>query len=115
MVKAYLIGLEAESSELGAPQAGVQETPTSFSAQPGEEPLPPGAYGRFPDGTPYYTPGGKPRQPGAMRGMTAWTEDFDTWPDGFLDALHGDDTPAAKTWWMTPDEKAAFLARSEND
>jgi hypothetical protein len=95
---------------------GVREMPATWAAQPvstpaGEEPLPPGAYGRFPDGTPYYTPGGRPRQPGAMRGMLQMSDDADEWPEGFLDAANFEDTPAARTWWMTPEQKAAYLAK----
>jgi hypothetical protein len=84
---------------------GVHEMPLSWTAPPAtsavaEPPLPPGAYGRFADGTPYYTKDGKPRKPGAMRHLAGWTEDFDTWPDGFIDAMYGEDTEAANNWWQ---------------
>ena len=106
------------NEEADRPAGGVREMPMTWTAQPLaegaiDEPLPPGAYGRFPDGTPYYTKDGKPRQPGAMRGMLEWTEDFDTWPDGFLDAIYGEDTPAARTWWQTP-VNDALLKREPN-
>jgi hypothetical protein len=95
MVKAFL-----NDDQLQAP--GVREMPMSFTHPPSvaaDAPLPPGAYGRFPDGTPYYTKDGKPRKPGAMRHLAGWTEDFDTWPDGFIDAMYGEDTEAANNWW----------------
>lgn len=105
LVKAYL-----EQLGDGPPQTtGVREMPMTFTHVPSVAPpplapapdddLPPGAYGRFADGTPYYTKDGKPRKPGAMRHMAGWTEDFDSWPDGFLDAMYGDDTPASDQWW----------------
>jgi plasmid stability protein len=106
MVKRYLN--EATATADAAPADGVREMPMTWTAQPStvavadDEPLPPGAYGRFPDGTPYYTPGGKPRQPGAMRGMLGWTEDFDTWPEGFLEGIENG-FPGAVKWWL-PDE-----------
>ncbi len=47
-----------------------------------------------------FTKNGKSRKPGALRGMLDGADAAnDEWPDGFLDALHGDDTEAAKTWW----------------
>jgi plasmid stability protein len=101
LVKAYLRGL-AE----GAPPpavSGVRDMQTSFKAEPAPagETLPPGAYGRTPDGKPYFTKDGKPRKPGAMRHLIGdgWTEDFDSWPDGFIDAMYGEDTEAANNWW----------------
>jgi hypothetical protein len=88
---------------------GVHETPTPFtpfapSAAPAsavDPDLPPGAYGRFPDGTPYYTKDGKPRKPGAMRHLYGSydPETFEGWPDGFIDAMYGEDTEAARNWW----------------
>lgn len=59
-----------------------------------------------PEGQPYcvdgkwvWTKDGKPRKPGAMRHLAGWTKDFDEWPDGFIDAMYGDDTEAANNWW----------------
>jgi hypothetical protein len=105
MVKRFLQE-QGESRRSG----GVREMPMTYTPQPvstsaGEEPLPPGAYGRFPDGAPYYTPDGKPRQPGAMRGMLEWTEDFDTWPDGFLEALE-EGSPGSVKWWLPDDDSS---------
>jgi hypothetical protein len=64
-----------------------------------------------PDGQPYFVDGrwvwtrdGKPRKPGALKGKGGWTEEFDSWPDGFLDAMLGEDTDASNTWWLTANE-----------
>lgn len=52
------------------------------------------ASSKGPEGQPYFVNGkwvftkdGKPRKPGAMRHLAAWTEDFDSWPEGFLESL----------------------------
>lgn len=44
-----------------------------------------------PDGQPYqvdgqwvWTPNGKPRQPGAMRGLLVMSDDFDDWPEDIM-------------------------------
>jgi hypothetical protein len=113
LVKTYLQQLAGDP----APQTTrVREMPMTFNAAPAppaHDALPPGSHGRFDDGTPYYTKDGKPRQPGAMRGMTGWTEDFDAWPDGFLDAMHGDETPASRTWLEGP-VNDALLTRQKD-
>ena len=67
-----------------------------------DDTLPPGAYGRFADGTPYYTKDGKPRQPGAMRGMLKYDDDFDPWPDGFLEMIE-EGAPGSVKWWLPDD------------
>ena len=41
----------------------------------------------------------KPRQPGALRGKIWVADDFDEWPEGFLDAFYGEDTEAARNWY----------------
>ena len=89
---------------------GVREMPMTFTVQPAAEPLPPGAYGRFPDGAPYYTPEGKPRQPGAMRGMMGWTEDSDKWPDGFLESIE-EGSPGSVKWWLPDDDQSTSIKR----
>ncbi len=50
--------------------------------------------GSGPEGQPYFVNGkwvftkdGKPRKPGAMRHLAAWTEDLDNWPEGTLVSL----------------------------
>ncbi len=70
-----------------------------------------------PDGQPYFVNGkwfwtkdGKPRKPGSMRGQIWIADDFDEWPDGFIDAMYGEDTEAANNWWKPfadPPEKPA--------
>jgi hypothetical protein len=99
LVKEYLTGLGK------APVAsGVREMHMSFTAEPAAlSPVQPGPPWLV-DGKWVYTKDGKPRKPGAMRGLTGWTEDFDTWPDGFLDAMYGDDTEASNTWWLTAND-----------
>lgn len=107
LVKAYLEGL----AEPGGPEvSGVRDMHTGFSAEPAAlAPHLPGQKG--PEGQPYFVDGewvwtkdGKPRKPGAMRGMGGWSDDFDSWPDGFIDAMYGDDTPASNTWWLSANE-----------
>jgi len=81
LVKAYL---EQLGSADAAPAAGVREMPTSFT------PAPPA------DGAPKLH---KPRQPGALKGKIWIADDFDEWPEGFLDAFYGEDTEAARNWY----------------
>lgn len=88
LVKQYLVTLVAPDG--GAPAVGVREMQTTYAAPPKPE---------SDDGPPWlvdgkwvYTRDGKPRQPGAMRGMTGWTEDFDEWPEWVLDAFEGKNT-----------------------
>lgn len=99
LVKVYLQGLAD-----GPPtMQGVQEMPMGYTAQPVSPTWP---QQKGPEGQPYFvnekwvwTKDGKPRQPGAMRGMGGWTEKFDEWPDGFIDAMYGEDSEAANNWW----------------
>jgi hypothetical protein len=82
LVKNYLQQL----ADVPQPQ-GVREMPMTFTAQPAlgpQGPLPPGAYGRFADGTPYYTKDGKPRTPGGLKGKIWMADDFDEWPADIL-------------------------------
>ncbi len=91
LVKNYLIALagdpENADSQSDMPQE-VREMPKPFTHMPPataeNEALPPGAYGRFPDGTPYYTKDGKPRKPGVWTGKSAMADDFDEWPQDIL-------------------------------
>jgi hypothetical protein len=81
LVKGYLESLGNEP----APVKGVREMPMTFThAPPTPSLLPPGAYGLYPDGTPYYTKDGKPRTPGSMKGAVALADDFDEWPPEML-------------------------------
>ena len=79
LVKAYL---EQLGSAEAAPVAGVREMPTSFTPMPPAAPKP-----------------RKPRQPGALKGKIWIADDFDEWPEGFLDAFYGEDTEAARNWY----------------
>lgn len=83
LVKAYLEGL-AEPAAL-APHLPGQKGP---EGQP-----------YFVDGQWVWTRDGKPRKPGAMRGKLWVSDDFDEWPEGFIDAMYGEDTEAANNWW----------------
>jgi plasmid stability protein len=86
LVKDYLNGLAAGDAPVAL---GVREMPMQFKhASPA------------PDGPPWlvdgkwvYTKDGKPRQPGALRGKTGWTDDSDNWlPDmlEFFDKLQSE-------------------------
>jgi hypothetical protein len=81
LVKEYLNSL----SEGRAVEQGVREMQMPYKPAPATDTsLPPGAYGRFPDGTPYYTKDGKPRKPGVWSGKSAMADDFDEWPEDIL-------------------------------
>lgn len=99
MVKEYLQGL-AEAP----PSTGVREMQMSYKPEPAQSAPASAGPPYFVDGKWVYTKDGKPRKPGAMRGMGGWSEDFDSWPDGFLDAMYGDDTPASNTWWLNAND-----------
>jgi plasmid stability protein len=103
LVKQYLEGLSvgpAATTLSGATQ-GVREMQTSFAAEPAA-PVNAGPPWLV-DGKWVYTKDGKPRKPGALKHM--WVaDDFDEWPDGFLDAMHGDDTPASNEWWRSAND-----------
>jgi plasmid stability protein len=104
LVKQYLETL-TDADQI--PFEGVREMQTSFTAIPAEfgATSPKDGPPWLVDGKWVYTKDGKPRKPGAMRHLGGgWTDDFDTWPDGFIDALYGDDTPAANTWWLNAND-----------
>ncbi len=97
LVKDYLNGLAREDQ----PQE-VRDMQTSYNAPPhNRAPAQPQADGPpwLVDGQWVYTRDGKPRQPGAMRGMIKMADDWDEWPEGFLDAMLGEETEAAKNWY----------------
>lgn len=104
LVKDYLTGLVADKAAL--PVGGVREMQTSFHGAPVDA-EPPAV--RTPpylvNGKKVWTKDGKPRKPGAMRGMGGWSEDFDEWPEGFLDAVYGDDTEAPDRWWRAGNDR----------
>ncbi len=114
LVKDYLTSLGGDEAPATRAQE-VREMPMPYHHEPhgpaaspmamqATQPSPPTDKG--PDGQPYcvdgkwvWTKDGKPRKPGAMRHLAGWTKDFDEWPDGFIDAMYGDDTEAANNWW----------------
>ena len=86
LVKAYLSTLTAEDSQ----PLGVREMPVAFKhAEPAKDGPP-----WFVDGKWVYTPDGKPRQPGALRGKfkkSVSEEDLET-PQWLIDIMeNGDD------------------------
>lgn len=100
LVKDYLGTLGSETGPAGpspGQNTGVREMPLSFSVQPSAPIAAPAGPPYFVDGQWVYTKDGKPRQPGALRGKIGMADDFDTWPDGFLDAMEGKED--AKDWW----------------
>lgn len=99
LVKDYLNSL----AQSGAVGPGVREMPMPCNATPADIAAPPP---KGPEGQPYFVDGkwsftkdGKPRKPGALRGKIWIADDFDEWPDGFIDAMYGEDTEAANNWW----------------
>jgi hypothetical protein len=96
LVKQYLETLVASDS--GASAAGVREMPMPYAAPPKPE----GDDGPpwLVDGKWVYTRDGKPRQPGALRGMIQLADDWDEWPEGFLESMEKwdyDDNPGKDT------------------
>ncbi len=95
LVKAYLNGLV----DIPPDENGVREVAMPYAAAPVTKSADDGPPWLV-DGKRVYTKDGKPRKPGAMRGM--WVaDDFDEWPEGFLDAIYGEDTEAADNWYKT--------------
>ncbi|MCC6482796.1 MAG: hypothetical protein LKF30_00140 [Sphingobium sp.] len=95
LVKQYLESL-GEAPGKVPDQAEVRDMHMGYTA-------PPASLAK-PDGPPYwvngkkvFTPDGKPRQPGALRGKIHMAEDFDEWPEGFIEAMYGEDTD--KPWY----------------
>jgi hypothetical protein len=102
LVKRYLETL-VEGPPVESP--GVRDMQMSYRVEPAQAfPLP---AQKGPEGQPYcvngkwvWTKDGKPRKPGALRHLGGgWTPEFDEWPDGFIDAMYGEDTEAANNWW----------------
>ncbi|NJS13597.1 MAG: hypothetical protein HC788_02035 [Sphingopyxis sp.] len=118
LVKEYLTKLADGGDSMPAAKAasGVRDVQMPFNHD-APAPLFAAQPAKGPDGQPYFVNGkwvwtkdGKPRKPGAMRHLgKGWTEDFDSWPDGFIDAMHGEITEAANNWWKpfaTPPKKS---------
>jgi plasmid stability protein len=108
LVKDYLTGLVAHSVE--APIGGVREMQASFHQPPFDAASSQGRHAPyFVNGKRVWTKDGKPRRPGAMRGMGGWSGKFDEWPEGFLDAIYGDDTEASDRWWRAANDRLGSL------
>jgi hypothetical protein len=108
LVKQYLEGL----GDAPPIAQGVREMPMPFASAPATIAVPLPVKG--PEGQPYFVNGkwtftkdGKPRQPGALRGMSGWNDDLDDsddWKQGVIDAMYGDDTEAANNWWLAAND-----------
>jgi hypothetical protein len=79
MVKDYLQGLAVEP-----PVTGVREMPMPFIAEPAAKPLTEGGPPYLVNGKRIYTKDGKPRQPGAFKGVSGAINDLDEWPPEML-------------------------------
>jgi hypothetical protein len=79
MVKDYLLGLTVEP-----PVTGVREMPMPFIAEPAVKPLTEGGPSYLVNGKRIYTKDGKPRQPGAFKGVSRAVDDLDEWPPEML-------------------------------
>jgi plasmid stability protein len=100
LVKDYLQGLAEDAPSPSA--QGVHEMPMPFSAQStalGSQTVQAGPPWLV-DGKWVYTPDGKPRKPGALRGKLVDHDESDDWKEGIIDAMYGDDTDASNTWWI---------------
>jgi hypothetical protein len=87
LVKAYLQGLSGPVD--AADGHLLREMPLSYRAESAPAPSNPAPIG--PEGQPYHvngqwvwTPDGKPRTPGGLKGKIWMTEDFDDWPEDVL-------------------------------
>ena len=108
LVKDYLTNLGSDGAyalPIAAPTAGVRDVQMPFQHD-APAPFPSAQSAKGPDGQPYFVNGkwvwtkdGKPRKPGALRGKLWIADDFDEWPDGFIDAMYGENTEAANNWW----------------
>ena len=84
LVKDYLASL----SETGDAQE-VRDMPMPYTVPQQQAPSPPPVDGPpwLVDGKWVYTRDGKPRQPGALRGKIQMADDWDEWPEGFLESF----------------------------
>lgn len=116
LVKDYLTNLGSDAAfppSATAPATGVRDVQMPFHHD-APAPLASAPTAKGPDGQPYFVNGkwvwtkdGKPRQPGSMRGLSGWSEDLDdsdAWKQGIIDAMYGDDTDAANSWWLNAKE-----------
>jgi hypothetical protein len=79
MVKDYLQGLTVES-----PVTAFREMPMPYIAEPRVKPLTEGGPPYFANGKRVYTKDGKPRQSGALKGVSGSVDDLDEWPPEML-------------------------------
>jgi plasmid stability protein len=75
LVKDYLNGLAA-----GSPPEGVREMPMSYKIEPAMAPKLP------------------PRMLGQMKGEIWYADNWEEWPEGFLDMLNGDNPDDPLNW-----------------
>ena len=104
LVKAYLESLDdmPDIRRDAQEMKGVREMPMPFTAPPasiGSLPPNPNNAPYFVNGEWVFTKDGKPRKPGLLKGKIWVADDFEEWPEGFLDAMEGLDTEAADNWW----------------
>jgi plasmid stability protein len=96
LVKDYLESIAVvPAAEPAVAPAGVREMSLNYRMAPVE--APPAGPPYLVDGEWVWTKGGKPRQPGALRGMLTLSEEGSEWPDGFIEAMYGEDTD--KPWY----------------
>lgn len=91
LVKRYLESLAEGEESVSARPEGVREMPLSYAATPASSPKPDTGPWLI-DGTWSYTRDGKPRQPGALRGMFTPADDIGETPQWLIDAFEGKDT-----------------------
>lgn len=89
LVNGHEAGMMALSSELRDMQTSYKPMSSGAAPQAG----PP----YWVDGKKVWTKDGKPRQPGALRGKIHMADDFDEWPEGFIEAMYGEETD--KPWY----------------
>lgn len=90
LVKQYLNDL----AEPGEASTGVREMQMPFTTAPAK---PAAGPPWLVDGKWVWTKDGKPRQPGAMRGQFKLADDWDEWPEGFLESFEAWDYDDPKT------------------
>ncbi|HWI85169.1 MAG TPA: hypothetical protein VNT42_02435 [Sphingomonas sp.] len=95
LVKDYLVRL-VEQGGVPLPSSGVGEMPVPYKAQSAQPAAQPAGPPWLVDGKWVYTRDGKPRQPGALRGKIHMADDWDEWPEGFLESFEAWDYDGPK-------------------
>lgn len=103
LVKQHLETLAGGEGNAPVSPSPVRDMQTGYTALPAGAAPASGPPYRV-NGKKVWTRDGKPRQPGALRGKIHMADDFDEWPEGFLDAMLEDDTPDAENWWKSANE-----------